>query len=231
MIALQWSGGKDSTAVLMLLEKSWHKMTVYWLNSGDAFPETTYFVRRIAEHLPNFVEVQGAQPDVIKLIGMPSDLVPFPNSPVAWQMMVGEEPKIIDRGTCCYFSKMLPLHNHMREDGVTTVIRGQKDCDRWRGPLEDGAVVEGVKYLYPIKDWSDEMVLSFLKKRDAMPPLYKDGIMRSGDCMTCSAWLGDNRSKYVREYYPDKSKVLEDRLDKLTLAIAPHFRHLVSSQE
>ena len=39
-IALQFSGGKDSLAVLYLCKEWWNKITVVWLNTGSAFPET-----------------------------------------------------------------------------------------------------------------------------------------------------------------------------------------------
>ena len=39
-VALELSGGKDSVACLYLLRHQLHKITVYWLNTGDAYPET-----------------------------------------------------------------------------------------------------------------------------------------------------------------------------------------------
>ena len=39
-IALQCSGGKDSLALLHLMWPFWDKLTVYWLDTGDSFPET-----------------------------------------------------------------------------------------------------------------------------------------------------------------------------------------------
>ena len=39
-IAFQFSGGRDSTAALHVLRLLWDKMTIYTLNTGDAWPET-----------------------------------------------------------------------------------------------------------------------------------------------------------------------------------------------
>ncbi|MFM0170609.1 phosphoadenosine phosphosulfate reductase family protein [Paraburkholderia sediminicola] len=75
-IALQFSGGKDSLAMLHLMRKHWDRMTVYWVNPGDAFPETIALVESVRALVPHFVEIAANQPQVIAQFDIPMDLLP-----------------------------------------------------------------------------------------------------------------------------------------------------------
>lgn len=201
-IAFQFSGGKDSTAALYALRAHWPRMTVYWLNTGDPFPETEAFVREVAAGLPHFVEVAGRVNAVIAQFGPPADLIGAEASETAWAANIGRGQVLQDRAACCLRSKMLPLHQRMIEDGITLIVRGQKAVDEVRGPLSSGDAVEGVEVYHPIEDWTDADVMAWLIDRSVMPPLYGEGVQRSGDCMRCSAWLGDRRAAYLAQHHP-----------------------------
>jgi phosphoadenosine phosphosulfate reductase len=221
-IAFQFSGGKDSTAALLLLRPHWDRMTVYWLDSGDAFPET----RRVIEAVrglgvPWFSRIDGRVREVIERFGPPSDLVPFGHSEAAHDMMVATGPRLQDRSLCCLRSKMLPMHQAMVDDRITLLIRGQKNADRFKGPHRSGDVVDGIELLYPIENWSDGRVLDYL--RAEMPdvlPLYQ-WLDKSGDCMSCSAWLGDRRGEYLAQRHPVAFAEYRRRLDLIAGACAP----------
>ena len=201
-VAFQFSGGKDSTAALFLLRDFWPSMTVYWLNSGDSFPETAEFIRSVAASLPRFVEVAGRVNETIAAFGPPSDLIPYGASEAAWAMGVGSGPQLQDRSLCCARSKMVPLHQHMIDDGITLIVRGQKSADDYRGPFQSGQCADGFEFYYPIEQWSDSDVMALLSGQGLLPPLYGAGLTRSGDCMRCSAWLGDRRANYLAEHHP-----------------------------
>lgn len=205
-IALQFSGGKDSTVVLLLLRDLWPRLTVYWLNSGDAFPETAAFVRghgaAVVEAGGRFVEVPGRVDDVIATFGPPADIIGADASEPAHTLLVGRGERLQDRALCCLRSKMAPLQQRMIDDGITLIVRGQKAADDFKGPFRDGDSADGFAFWFPIEDWSDSDVLAWLVASDAVPPLYAAGLLRSGDCMRCSAWLGDRRAEYLVRHHP-----------------------------
>jgi len=206
-IAFQFSGGKDSTAALYLLREHWHRMTVYWLDSGDIFPEVRSFITRMQVPIMagggGFVRVDGRVPAVIAEHGPPSDLIGADASAAAWAAGIGKQAKLQDRALCCIRGKMVPLQERMVADGITLIVRGQKLADEVRGPLRSGDSDAGIEVLHPIEDWSDADVMAWLIEHDLVPPLYEHGITRSGDCMRCSAWLGDRRAEYLARHHPD----------------------------
>lgn len=205
-IAFQFSGGKDSTAALFALRDQWALLTVYWLNSGDAFPETAAFVRRVAAEVVaaggRFVEVPGVVNDIIAKYGPPSDLIAADASGPAWFYNIGSGTRLQDRVLCCARSKMFPMHERMVADGITLVVRGQRAADIYKGPLHSGESADGIEFYYPIEGWSDSEVFAWAIEHNVLPPLYSAGLARSGDCMRCSAWLGDRRAAYLAEHHP-----------------------------
>ena len=52
LIALQLSGGRDSIACLYLLKPYWDRLTVYWLDTGAAFPETVSLMQQVRDKPP-----------------------------------------------------------------------------------------------------------------------------------------------------------------------------------
>ena len=231
-IAFQFSGGKDSTAALFLLRAYWPRMTVYWLNSGDAFPEVAKFVHSVAEQLPNFVEVKGRVHDTIAAFGPPADVVPFHASEAAHAAHVGGPYILQDRSFCCVRSKMFPLQERMKENGITLFIRGQKNGDTFKGPHKSGDVSDGIELLYPIETWTDDDVLAYVESvaPDALT-LYRHGLRRSGDCMACSAWLGDARAEYLKLMHPARFEVLNTRLRVVATAVMPEVEKLLGTLE
>lgn len=81
-IALQLSGGRDSIACLYLMRPWLDRITVYWLNTGAAFPETLAVIEQMRAWVPHFVEIDGDQPGHVARHGIPSDLVPSSHTPI-----------------------------------------------------------------------------------------------------------------------------------------------------
>jgi 3'-phosphoadenosine 5'-phosphosulfate sulfotransferase (PAPS reductase)/FAD synthetase len=229
-VAFQFSGGKDSTAALFLLRPLWTRMTVYWLNTGDNFPETAAFVRSIAAALPHYVEVPGRVNETIDRFGPPADLIPEAASETAWAMNVGRGARLQDRTLCCARSKMAPMHERMLADGITLVVRGQKAADDFRGPLSSGTVdvATGLEFYYPIERWSDSDVMQYLVQHNLLPPLYDEGLTRSGDCMRCSAWLGDRRASYLAERHPAAFQDYRQRIFTIARAVQGDVERVLS---
>lgn len=218
-IGFQFSGGKDSLASLYLLRPHLDRMTVYWLNTGDCFPETVALIDSVRSWVPSFVEIDGQQDRVIEEFGIPSDIVPA--SATMFGRLVGhDQPLIQDRYSCCFRVVMQPLHERMLADGVTLIIRGQRKDDGLKGPLRSGDVQDGIEYLFPVEAWTQEQVLAYIKEQGApVLPFYETMSLTPG-CMTCSAWWEDGRAAYLKERHPKEYKLYQERLNAISCASA-----------
>lgn len=223
-IALQFSGGKDSLALLYLMQPYWDNLTVYWLDTGVPFPETLEYVEEVIKIVPHFKRVRGSQPEVIAQFGIPSDLVPGNSTAVGISSRDGGT-LIQDRYSCCMRSRMLPLHDRMKKDGITLVIRGQKASDAMRAPIKSGAIEDGIEYLFPLENWDDAKVFSFLKEKQIRVPRFYEIMNTSPDCMTCSAYWEDGRAHYLQLYHPEAYEEYQRRLNAISAATAEAIVH------
>lgn len=229
-IAFQCSGGRDSLAALFLLRPYWDRLTTYWCNTGDTFPETRETMQLVALQVPHFVEIAGRQPEVIDLFGLPSDIVPASRTPLG-VIVTGQPAQILqDRYSCCARSMMEPTHARMLADGITLIIRGQRDSDRLKSPLRSGSVIDGVEMLFPIEDWSAAQVMVYLQDNQIPVPRFYQMLESAPDCMTCSAWWENGAAKYLKQYHPDAHATVQQRLDLINHAVGEHiaaFNHEV----
>lgn len=220
-VALQFSGGKDSLAVLHKLQPHLHNITVYWLNAGDNYPETLQSIDYCKTIAPNFIEVTSDVKAQIEKFGIPSDVVPC-SATAQGAAAEGGTTIIQSRYDCCARSIMLPLHHRMIVDGVTLIIRGQKNADRLKGTLRSGDVADGFEFLYPIEDWTDDEVMQYLDKLGCPIPGYYNQLRGAPDCMCCSAFWEEGRSNWLQRY-PDKLSLYQQRLDIIRIAVSPHI--------
>ncbi|MDF3073477.1 MAG: Bcep22 3 [Alphaproteobacteria bacterium] len=223
-IALQVSGGRDSLACLYLLRPHWSKLTVYWCNTGDPFPETEAIMRGVRAIVPQFVEIAGNQPGVVAGFGLPSDIVPADSTTIG-VVANGGGQLIQDRYSCCARTYIVPMHERMVLDGITLVIRGQKQADQLKAPVRSGAVDLGIEYLFPIEDWSTQQVMDYLREQDAPILRFYEMLDGAPDCMTCSAYWENGAAKYLKRYHPEHHVEVQRRLDIINAAVAPSIAH------
>lgn len=221
-VAFQFSGGMDSLAALYLLRPYWSMMTVYWLNTGDPVPEVQSFVDSIAAQLPRFKVIQGNQKSVVAHYGWPVDVLPADASLFGRvsEAKLGAVFQI--REACCMKSLMLPMHHQMLRDGVTCIIRGQKDSDKRKAPIQSGYIEDGIEYFFPIESWTDAQVSEYLLKNSIPVPSFYEWLAASPDCLTCTAYLDENRKQFLQERHPETWRTVHLRLTELKKAlIAP----------
>ena len=221
-IALQFSGGRDSLACLYLMRPFWEKLTVYWCDTGAAYPETIALMQQVRDMVPNFAVIQGRQPQVIEQFGIPSDIVPVNATPIG-RYVAGEAPLIQDRYSCCIRSMMEPTLERMLADGITLIIRGQKGADRLKSQVRSGEVHDGIEYLFPIEDWDTRQVMRFLNDEGAPIPRFYEMLNGMPDCMTCSAWWEEGASRYLRRYHHAQFLENQKRLDIINTAVGEHI--------
>lgn len=221
-IALQFSGGRDSLACLYLLRPYWHRLMVYWCDTGAAYPETIALMMSIRDMVPNFSVIHGNQPQVIADFGIPSDIVPS-SATFVGRMAGGTAPLMQDRYACCARSMMLPTHQRMLDDGVTLVIRGQKNVDRLKSPIRSGEIHDGIEYLFPIHDWSVQQVDHFLADEGVELPRFYEILNGMPDCMTCSAWWDEGAAAYLKRYHPIQFHENQVRLSIINAAVGEHI--------
>lgn len=219
MIVLQFSGGKDSLACLELLRPKWDQLTVVWVNRGAAFPETKEQMEQVRQQVPHFREIASRQ--TIRQDGFPADVVPVSRSSFGQLMAPSTAPRFQSRYTCCANALWFPMAQAMRELGATVVLRGQKAIDSPRAPYQPGEIVEGIRYEFPLWDWSDLQVYEYLEEHDIpLPANYRH--MKIGlDCWNCTAYLTESAGNlhYLREHHPDKHAFVMSRLKELQQAL------------
>lgn len=228
-VALQFSGGKDSLVMLHLLSPWLSDVSVYWLNSGDPYPETLHSVAYARTLAPDLIEIEGDVHAKIQQYGIPSDVVPVSATPIG-VVSSGEGFLIQDRYSCCARTIMLPLHQRMRDDGITAIIRGQKQCDKHKSPAKNGDVTDGFELCFPLEDWTDDDIHQYLKEWNIPVPAYYSVLKGGPDCMCCSAWWEEGRSRWLRNY-PDKFETYQGRLAMIQVAVQPHLAAFNSEVE
>lgn len=223
-IALQLSGGRDSIACLYLLRPWLDRITVYWLNTGAAFPETVALMAQLRAWIPHFVEIEADQPKHIDTFGYPSDIVPTSSTPVG-RLVAGVEraPALQDRYMCCINVMMLPMQKQMTADGITLIIRGQKNADKLKAPSRSGMREYGAELLFPVEHWTAREVMEYLQREGAPIPRFYEMLDSAPDCMTCSAYWEEGHAAYLKRYHHPEYLEVQRRLDTINQAVAVHI--------
>jgi phosphoadenosine phosphosulfate reductase len=225
-IALQVSGGKDSLATLYLLRPWWDRLTVVWLDTGDAYPETTERMWAIAAEVPHFAVVQGRQPEIVSRDGWPSDVVPQRYTTDGNAVFGATKFKVQTRLSCCWRALMVPLHEAMQASGVTLLIRGKRRDEADKTGVETGYMEGGVEVLTPIIDWSEDDVFDFLERNHIEIPAFYITSPASLDCMSCTAWWEHKNGDYLEAHYPAHFAEHTRRLGLIRAAINEELKGL-----
>lgn len=216
-IVLQFSGGKDSLATLYLCKPWWDKITVAWVNSGSAYPETIELMQRIKELVPNFVEIRSQQPEQIEREGWPIDVVPIANTAVG-QMFTGKPvQKMQDYVSCCSANIWKPMQEYVGFCGATLVIRGQRNDETRTSPVRSGDTVDGIEYLFPVENWTETEVLDYLAQNNIELPKHYEQTQTSLDCWNCTAYTDESagRYRYTEKHHPVLWGQLKPRLETI----------------
>ena len=225
--ALQFGGGKDSLACLYLLEPRWSEITVAWINTGAAFPETRALMERIAKLVPHFLEIKSDVITDITQNGWPVDVLPIRHS-AQGQIIESTRLKLRSWFDCCGTNMWRPLDAKMRELGVTEIVRGQRNQELYKSPVRDGTTLDGITYRFPLQDWTTEQVFDYLKGRGVDIPANYAFAPTSLDCWLCTAYLDEKAPQlhYTKMYHPNKHRVVVEKLTEIRAAIDRTYQPL-----
>lgn len=220
MKAIQFSGGKDSLAVLYLMRDSLAGMTVYFGNTGIVYPHMVQFVRDTCKKLgAHLKEVSPGFPigEFHRRAGLPADIVPVEASSAMQPFISAKRPFLLQSSlTCCAAMLWKPLDDALVADGITDVYRGSKAADGHVGVPDGYKDDRGITYHSPIWDWTDADVFAYLKEVGAEMPEHYGEVNNSFDCIFCTAFLNHAgaaaRLRWTKDKYPEVWPEIEGRL-------------------
>jgi cysteine desulfurase/selenocysteine lyase len=177
---VSFSGGKDSTAVLLLARKAGVEKA-FFIDTGIEFPETLAFVQS-----------QGVE--VIRKAG---DF---------WQAAAKAGPPGKDNRWCCKLLKLHPLKIFLSNTGPCITVQGNRWYESWnRADLEETSQNPANPLqlnLSPISNWRALEVFLYLWWQKApVNPLYDRGIERIG-CYPCPAML-ESEYEELKAMHPE----------------------------
>lgn len=218
--ALQYSGGRDSRALLHLHRDQLDKIIVVWMNPGDAYPDQLREMHRAARDVPHFLILHGNVVQNVKEFGYPSDVVPINFSPAGRAFVKKEDSfRIQSAFDCCARSMWLPLAKAMTLLGITRVIRGQRREEQYtNSAVTNGTVIDGVEYILPLEDWTTADVEKYLRDNHIKIPDYYATEGTSHDCVHCTAYL-DSYQNRIRNLPDGPRNEVTRRLKEIAVAI------------
>jgi phosphoadenosine phosphosulfate reductase len=229
IVVLHFSGGKDSLATLYLMRPHWDDITVMWCNTGDAFPETRLQMDAIKQMVPHFIEVKSDQPAQTARNGYPSDALSAWDAPLGVAFFEGRPYRAQSPLGCCMENIWNPTLRATRMLGATLVIRGQRNSEALKSNIRSGHVEDGVEYLFPIEDWTEEQVRTYLQEQSVPLPPHYTYTNSSLDCQHCTGYLFEpaaaGRFVYLRNKHPELHKDVVRRVRDNTMAVAWETRH------
>lgn len=231
-VVFQFSGGKDSLACLYLLEEHWPRIAVMWCDTGDALPETHEQMRAVAALVPTFIRVPGTQPASIARDGPPADVVGVWQTPMGRIVRAAQDlPPVQTPFDCCHNNIWKPLDRAVRAFGATVVIRGQRNGEAIKSPVRSGHIENGVKYVFPIEDWTEAQVLEYLDNKGIALPKHYAYFNSSLDCGHCTAYLSENvgRMRYLRAHHLAVHEAVQATLGKIMYVAATELQHVANA--
>jgi len=179
-IVVPWSGGKDSTAALLLASEVFDDVTAVYVRMEYEMPGTDEYVEEIARRL-------GI--DVIRIdVPMPLDRYGVPTHSNRW----------------CTRLKVEALYRAASEFEKPLLVVGDRDGESARRRLKPPVlerrndVLGRFLEVMPVKFWSGLMVQLFLLMRGIeLHPLYYEGFYRLG-CTVCPS-LSDWEVKLLKK--------------------------------
>lgn len=231
--ALQFSGGKDSTALLYKARPWLSQITVFFCDPGATLPHVEKYIYETCSKLGAKLEIVRPRftvQEYIEKTGQPSEIVPVERTYQFREFMHAPKPMIQSMWQCCSFNYFLPLQAAIQEHGFKIVLRGSKKYDERVG-VPNGYVENGVEYRSPLWNWTHQDVMDYLTREKVELPIHYKTVHDSMDCWVCTAYLGPQyhgkqRLEFIRDNYPELWPDLLRRIRHVRSALTDEFLDL-----
>lgn len=228
---LFFSGGKDSLACLHLLRAYWDRILVVWANPGEALPEMRAQMDAVRAMVPHFLEIGSDLDGDIARHGFPVDLLPAQNTGLRERIEGIQTDLMRPWQMCCMtnlWEPMRALMERLAPEGYTLTIRGQKNADPKTPRTRSGDRFGEIELWYPIEDWTEDDVLSYLAQQGVDLPAHYDYFNASLDCWACTAHSGEHVGKldYLQAAHPEKAQELRRRYFIIKQAVMQEVQHM-----
>lgn len=234
---IQYSGGKDSTALLYVMRPWLHLARVVFCDTGAILPEIHEFIHETCYQLGARLEVIYpimAVDQYTEEYGLPSDIVPFESTFSYREIMHGETNQLLQSyADCCGQMIWRPLAQYIVDNNIQLVFRGSKKSDTRVG-VPNAHIENGVVYISPLWDWTHDDIFTYLKEQNVVLPPHYSEFNDSLDCWLCTGHLnhcGRERIQYVREYHSDKFSILENRIERVSQEVLRQVKKMQNALE
>lgn len=218
--AIQFSGGKDSLAMLHVSRDWWPRSTVYFWQSSMHYPHMVEFVHQTCDELGLPLKIIHPPVPVDlhhETNGLPSDLVPVEASPEMQPFNRYGGQLLQSPLRCCGLMQWLPMQIAIEADGIKHVIRGSKAADQHVGAPDGTVDAKGITYHSPLWSWTDEDVFAFLRDNNIPAAAHYSEVNNSFDCILCTAFMRSDgargRLEYTKKHYPEHWPELKRRTE------------------
>lgn len=205
-IYVSWSGGKGSTATLLLALELNPKIKVLFIDNGDEHKEIYDYVKRLSKELDLNISTVHSREDF-------------------FQVLRRHPPRKLRFGKtkprCGYWFKEEPARRFNNSFDADAVILGIQSCEgflrrsilKLKGPVFFHKTLNIWK-VNPIHDWSDEDVKSYVESKvGRMAELYYDGNHNRTGCLHCFQYIGWH--KHMKKAHPLELKKLKKEFDRM----------------
>ena len=165
-VVVPWSGGKDSTAALLLAKEVFGEVNAVYVRMEYEMPETEEYVERMSKKVGvNLIRVDVPMP--VEKFGMPTH-----------------------KNRWCTRMKVEALYEAVSQFERPLLVVGDRDGESARRRMKPPVIERNTKFgkvleVMPLKFWSGMMVQLFILMRGfELHPLYYKGFYRLG-CTIC----------------------------------------------
>lgn len=197
-VSVSYSGGKDSLAVLQLVDESLDDYEIMFADTGLEFPETLENVKQVVEHYGKTLRTASA-------------------GEAFWDSITVFGPPTLDTRWCCKICKLGPITRLIDEnyEGGCLSFIGQRQYESharsiskkvWKNPWVGNQVGAS-----PIQEWTALHIWLYLFRTKApYNPAYEKGYDRMGCWLCPSSSLADFFQ--LEESHPELAKKLNSHL-------------------
>lgn len=210
------SGGRDSCVLQHILEPYLDETLIVWVNTGAAYESTLKQMRQVANSVPHFFEITTDQAADINKWGYPTDLLVSRHD---YSTHGHLEPRLQSTNACCAKNIWYPVQLALKDKGITQCYIGSREDEAMYDNRWDG-LRQGIDWKFPLRKWTKQMVLDYVKRHNIMVPPYYSSEEKSRDCWNCTGYLWE-RQKQIDNLNEEQKKVLHERLESIQQALDP----------